>query len=258
MDAVPPGACWNRGAASGVSTGASRASRLSSNASLELSTPRMTLAAPPAGTRVDGSSLIGASTAPSPPRQIVVAPPTGPLTGTASVASSEGPRRTLEAPPGACEKRGTASGVSMPAARCAWYWLRMPSVSSLPSTTTALPPTGGRRAPLSAAGSAAGPAPPRLMEATPPGACWKRGAAAGVSTAAPRSSLRCANASERLSLPRVTLTAPPTGPLTSGGHGAPAAPSSPSEMLEVPPGACWNRGAAARGAPSPSRLCSSG
>mmetsp|Transcript_70822 Transcript_70822/g.195638 ORF Transcript_70822/g.195638 Transcript_70822/m.195638 type:complete len:243 (+) Transcript_70822:1268-1996(+) len=191
-DALPPGACAKRGAPSGVSTQAARCSSNGRKASLWSSLPRTTDVTPPTGPRALGPGLSLFRT-------------------TSSLQQSDA------LPPGACVKRGAASGVSMGAPRSSSRWLKTSRESSLPRTMVVAPPT----APLSAATAAwpsapcATKCPARLMVDVPPGACRKRGAAAGVATAAPRCSSRsrkrslCASSS----LPRTTLAAPPTGPL---------------------------------------------
>mmetsp|Transcript_70822 Transcript_70822/g.195637 ORF Transcript_70822/g.195637 Transcript_70822/m.195637 type:complete len:295 (+) Transcript_70822:2027-2911(+) len=178
-----------------------------------------------------------------------VAPPTGPLVATAlggdAPEEPSPPRQTDEVPPGACENRGAAPGVSRLAPRDSWYWPRMTLESSLPSTTLEAPPTGGLAQATSPTGTAEATSPPKPMEELPPGACWKRGAAAGVSTATWRSSLYCAKITAESSLPRTTVAAPPTGPLPPAPLPTGASEvSAPKQTEDKPPGACGNLGVA--------------
>mmetsp|Transcript_18024 Transcript_18024/g.35355 ORF Transcript_18024/g.35355 Transcript_18024/m.35355 type:complete len:227 (-) Transcript_18024:897-1577(-) len=143
---LPPGACWCRGAAAGVSTARDLWACLSRKSAWESSPPRTIVAGPPTGPRsaMDCWSEPCART-PSVARQIVVSPPTGPLiAGTSLACMSDGSNIMAALPPGACENRGTADGVSTGASRSSCNCLNTSLLSSLPSMMCPGPPTGPR------------------------------------------------------------------------------------------------------------------
>mmetsp|Transcript_85408 Transcript_85408/g.217695 ORF Transcript_85408/g.217695 Transcript_85408/m.217695 type:complete len:206 (-) Transcript_85408:612-1229(-) len=155
---------------------------------------------------------------------------------------------TLEVPPGACRKRGAASGVATGLERRAWRSAKSCLLSSLPSTTPSAPPMGPRTvtsAPCSVS-------PPRQMVEVPPGTWAKRGAAAGVSVAWPRCSSYGRKDSEASPPPKTMLATPPTGRGDAAATGASAAP--PRTIVEVPPGA-WGKRGAASGVSMPAERC---
>mmetsp|Transcript_28880 Transcript_28880/g.85931 ORF Transcript_28880/g.85931 Transcript_28880/m.85931 type:complete len:200 (-) Transcript_28880:1432-2031(-) len=155
MDASPPGACWNRGAGPGVSMSTACSALRWWNTSSEQAVPKTMVAGPPTGPRAVGTT-------------------SGVLWSSA--------REMEEKPPGACWKRGAASGVSRQVLRSSWCVRRLAVESSLPSRMEVGPPTGPLRPGAAPATSGA--------DSLPPGACGKRGAASGVSTVAPRCSWR--------------------------------------------------------------------
>mmetsp|Transcript_136241 Transcript_136241/g.423371 ORF Transcript_136241/g.423371 Transcript_136241/m.423371 type:complete len:200 (+) Transcript_136241:952-1551(+) len=177
----------------------------------ESSTPRTTVAGPPTSLRAALASWSA--------------------TGASGVPASA---KEMEAsPPGACWNRGAGAGVSAPST-CSAFRKRLSASSdpSVPKMMVASPPTGPRTA-----GATGRLPPPREMDEVPPGAWWKRGAASGVSRAAPRSSWRNRKAAAESSLPSRTEDAPPTGPRALG-----TPPASQDDSL--PPGAWENRGVA--------------
>jgi len=179
---VPPGACPNRAAAAGVSTHDSRCFLRSLKISVELSLPTETVVSPPTGREA------AVSARPSTP-------------------SSSLPMGIDALPPGACENRGAAVGVSKSDSRCSLrsaktsFTLSVPtemvvspptgplvtgasSSPSPPSTTLETPPTGPFTTSISAASPSSAHLPPRAIEVLPPGSCEKRGGGAGVSISA--------------------------------------------------------------------------
>mmetsp|Transcript_137353 Transcript_137353/g.342536 ORF Transcript_137353/g.342536 Transcript_137353/m.342536 type:complete len:382 (-) Transcript_137353:804-1949(-) len=204
MEAVPPGACWKRGAASGVSMARVCWSWYCWKASAAVPSPSSREVGPPTGPRADGAS-------------------SGPAAA---------PRTSEEEPPGACGKRGAASGVSMPASLRCWASENVALESSLPKTTVVWPPTGGPVAAASLMVARGARLVLKSIVACPPGACGNRAKASGVSTSASRSRWRSLKTSEGSSPPRTMVAGPPTGPFTGA---TPSGASPPKVMDEEPP-----------------------
>mmetsp|Transcript_49274 Transcript_49274/g.143430 ORF Transcript_49274/g.143430 Transcript_49274/m.143430 type:complete len:263 (-) Transcript_49274:62-850(-) len=226
MVELPPGAWEKRDDGSGVSSFASRWAWRWANNCAELSAPN----------------------------SIVLCPPTGPRVGTALTAPPP-PSSMQLVPPGAWGKRCKASGVSTTAERCASCCAHMSAEQWPPRTTVAAPPIGPRGWTMSTGASASnvrervstpptGPltkagasstVPPKHTVERPPGACGKRDAGSGVSIPAIRRLSSSANMRLESSLPKVTVSSPPTGPRVHGRASCSSAPRSPSTMVVAPP-----------------------